>query len=89
MKLSDVLDMIKIGRRSKSECENSSSLDLIVKPDIKMYNIPIRCKNIDTDVDYKSANEAAKSEGISRSSVQRMLSGEVDSVKGIRIRKIL
>ena len=41
MKLSDVLNMIKIGHRSKSECDNSSSLNLIVIPDIKKYNIPI------------------------------------------------
>lgn len=89
MKLSDVLDMIKIGHRSKSECDNSASLDLIVKPNIDRYHIPIMCKNIDTGVEYKSANEAAKSEGIARSSVQRMLSGKVDAVKGVRIRKIL
>lgn len=89
MKFGNVLNMFHIKSSSDAECKSSKALKMIVKPEIDGYNIPIRCKNIDSGVEYSSANAAAKAEGLARSSVQLMVNGKKESIKGIRIRPIL
>lgn len=82
----------KLFKSSKKECENSKQLERIVpgKSNERLSNAQraVKCVNPDTGAVYPSLSDAAKAEGISRSSARRLVNGKYESIKGVKLNRL-